>query len=353
MFRYKDSLAFGSHLAISVTNGCPLTCAHCISRSGPNGQRASPQLSKKVGEMLDVSPFATNAVSLTGGEPFYEPDTLADLIKEVKKRGHRVIVITSAFWAKNYVSARGTLLSHPGIDELVLSHDTFHNRQVSVAFLKNAYLAARDLDIRAKIRLVRHSDPTEAERAAEESVREFAAPADIEMQRLIRYGRAADKQIEGAGFSSLERNVCPSSGPHISHDGTVTPCCNSITSIRGSHALTLGNILEEDFRLIYERMLRNRLLAALKLEGAAFFREALRAVVGDEVDCMSICDLCFVVCSNPRALDSLQGLINTDHYALSLYSFALIQMNMSEFGPVLLEVVNANVGLEQEDMRAE
>ena len=225
----------------------------------------------------------------------------------------------------------------PNFDTLVISCDPHHARFVPSAFIENAYRAAKSVDLNVRIRLVQSNPPAVEEDALENTVRKYAGDSEIERQLLLKYGRAADVELPGAGYASPEREYCPSSGPYIDNDGSVLPCCSTVTSIKGDNPLKISSVTDESADQVRERFLRNGLFATLKIEGAPKLRAVLRPTLGDEVDTMAVCDLCYAICSSRKVYDLVLGELDDPMTRLRLYSFGAVKLGMVELIPLVEE----------------
>jgi organic radical activating enzyme len=90
---------YGRHIAVSVTNSCPIQCAHCISGSSPHTQKGHAGLEAMLARWLELSPEVEH-VTLTGGEPFHDLARLAEFVSICAARSIRSGVITSAYWPR-------------------------------------------------------------------------------------------------------------------------------------------------------------------------------------------------------------------------------------------------------------
>jgi pyruvate-formate lyase-activating enzyme len=335
------SRRFGSHIAIAATSSCPLSCAHCITRSGPDVHSAkSTNYFGALARFLKDKAFDTEQISITGGEPFYNLKTTRELVSICKETRHVVTNVTSGFWAKTEKAAVHILSRVPSFDTLVISCDPHHARFVPNAFIENAYRAAKSINLDVRIRLVQSNPPTVEEEALENTVQKYACDSEIERQLLLKYGRAADLELPGAGYAFPEREYCPSSGPYIDDDGSVLPCCSSIISIRGDNPLKISSITDESAEQVRERFLRNGLFATLKIEGAPKLRAVLRPALGDAVDTMAVCDLCYAICSSRKVYDLVLRELDEQMTRLRLYAFGAVKLGMVELIPLVEEAAN-------------
>jgi hypothetical protein len=221
---------------------------------------------------------------------------------------------------------------------------------VPSAFIENAYRAAKSINLNVRIRLVRSSPPTLEEGTLENAVRKYARDSEIELQLLLKYGRAADVELSGAGYASPEREYCPSSGPYIGDDGSILPCCSSIISIQGDNPLRISSITSESAEQIRLRFLRNGLFAALKIEGAPRLRKILRSTLGDKVETMAICDMCYAICSSRKTYDLVLAELDDQMARLKLYAFGALKLGMIELLPLVDEAAKMLVQEAPSDM---
>jgi len=331
VFKRKGYKEYGHYVAVSTTNACPLTCKHCISSSGPKGETARPDFDDKVLAVLVNGLFNTERVSLTGGEPLLDVDRTARIVQALDSTGIACNIVTSAFWAKSPKSASEILARLGGLKSLTISHDVFHAEFVPVSFVKNAFLEAKKRGISTTVRLVQSFPPNPAQVTTRRAVLQFADENEIEIQRLLKYGRAATEDLEGAGFTTPLVTFCPSTGPHVSHDGRVTPCCSTIMGLAGEHALSLGNVHTDTPREIREKFEDSALLLALKIRGRDFLLSLL-ADCGQQIpDNMQICDLCYFICSRPHVWSKVKARLYKPEELLKLYGEAAYAFGFAEF----------------------
>lgn len=331
MFKLAGRKGYGHYVAVSTTNACPLTCKHCISNSGPAGDSASEDFGDKILPVLVRGAFNTERVSLTGGEPLLDVEGTAKLVHALATAGISCNIVTSAFWAKSPSSASVTLAKLGELKSLTISHDVYHAEFVRISFVKNAFVEAKRRGIKATIRLVQSYPANSAQETAYRAVMKFAAEEEVEIQRLLNYGRAATENLEGAGFSTPLATFCPSTGPHIAHDGRVTPCCSTIMGLTGDHALSLGNIHTDTPSEIQRSFEDSVLLLALKIRGRDFLM-ALVTEAGEQLDeRMQICDLCYLVCSRPDVWARVKERLHCPEELRQLYGEAAYAFGFSEF----------------------
>lgn len=349
MFGAKGAVPFGDFVALSPTNACPLKCRHCISHSGPNGANGGRLFTENLDRFFSENPFQTSRVSLTGGEPLLDLGQARGLLDMLSSKSIQCVVVTSAYWAKTIESAHRVLSQLDGLSGITISYDPYHAEFVKPQFIQNAYVAAKRQGVPVQIRLVRSFPPTREDKDILSAITIFAHEDDLEIQRLTNYGRARNT-LETAGNSSPVMTFCPSTGPHISHDGTVTPCCSSIISIEKEHPLQLGNVFNDEPMRVSERFRQSVLLLALKTEGRSYFQKALLQR-GINVDDMQICDLCYEVCSNSDLWEDLKINLFCPEEIFRLYSNAVVAFGFTEFQQQASEAAKAVLLAELERRR--
>jgi uncharacterized Fe-S cluster-containing radical SAM superfamily protein len=77
---------------------CNLACSHCYIESSPTNNRLEFIRVSQVKQFLDeiqLHNLATQEIGLTGGEPFFNPDIIANM-GLILRRGFRLLVLTNA-----------------------------------------------------------------------------------------------------------------------------------------------------------------------------------------------------------------------------------------------------------------
>jgi MoaA/NifB/PqqE/SkfB family radical SAM enzyme len=277
----SDFINYGSHIAISLTNRCPLRCAHCVTDSGPDKDKHQDLLSHHLDHLIDSLPGMhgrIHCISLTGGESGLLPHVTARIVAAAHHEDIAVGIISSAFWAKTLTKAEEFLEKAGSFDAMTISTDVYHLEFVPLSYIRNAFDAATRKGIPTYVRVTTQQTPTLVEANLMEEVRRDYGKW-FHHQHLIPWGRAADLAIDWA-IDPLVKNVptvpCPSSGPHIMENGDVIPCCNALTALPANHPLKLGNIGSDSLTEIWKRAEQNALLTYLRLFGTFSLVEALQ-----------------------------------------------------------------------------
>ena len=302
-------------LTILVTNQCPLKCAHCGPRSGPN---ATGALSNE-----DIEPLLDEAVrrkcklvNFSGGEPFLLGKILVQMIRSTASRRLLSRITTGAFWARTptVAGARLTALAEAGLKQLFISCGDTHAKYVPVQNVVNASASARTLGVQVFLSITTSrisSIRPDTIRAAFEAAGVPIPP--VFTSPVIPFGRASEN------FSNdhlLLRDVnelvggCPSLSQHptVHPDGTITGC--AVVFGKDCPALGHGNIFENSFAAVIDRMNSHPLVAWIHHLGVVSLKELVErnSQIRFKEQYVNICHLCGDILSNRAALACLSEL---------------------------------------------
>lgn len=136
-------------LHVLLTYACNFECDHCFVYSGPDapGTFSIGQLRDLLDQSRDVA--SIDYVCYEGGEAFLFYPLLVAGIREAKRRGYRVGIVTNAFWANSEEDARLWLRPLAGLelDHLSVSDDAFHHGEQPVSPAARAKVIADQLGI--------------------------------------------------------------------------------------------------------------------------------------------------------------------------------------------------------------
>ncbi|MHA2085602.1 MAG: radical SAM protein, partial [Candidatus Thorarchaeota archaeon] len=104
----------GLHLLL--TYKCNFTCDHCFVYSSP--QAKGVMRISDVRQILDDAEKLGNInwIFFEGGEPFLYYQTMLWGLREAKKRGFKIGIVTNSYWATSVEDAREWLLPISKID---------------------------------------------------------------------------------------------------------------------------------------------------------------------------------------------------------------------------------------------
>jgi hypothetical protein len=178
-------------LHVILTYRCTHQCDHCFVHSGPGarGTFTLDQLRRTLAEAVLIG--TVKRIYYEGGEPFLYYPLLLEGLREARKSGFEVGVVTNAYWAETDQDAELWLrpLAEIGVADLSVSDDPLHHGEGDDSPARRALRAAERLDVPG--RAIRTPRPGQGEG--------------------VRFrGRAADKLTSGLpGRDWREFDECP------------------------------------------------------------------------------------------------------------------------------------------------
>ncbi|BDR54858.1 hypothetical protein KIMH_09690 [Bombiscardovia apis] len=136
---------FVYELAIATTDECPIRCAHCLMKSGP--ERKERLTSSEIIEYIDFvrSSNPLKVVVFTGGESTLLGDELLEAIAYCSETGLSTRIVTNAYWATDDSKSEEIIndLRDAGLSEINISTDDFHAVWVPLDNVKRAWNASK------------------------------------------------------------------------------------------------------------------------------------------------------------------------------------------------------------------
>lgn len=233
-----------NELDLLLTYTCNYECDHCFVYSGPDA-RGVMRLSDIRRILLQAGRVESiDWIYFEGGEPvLYYPIMLWGL-REAKKAGYKTGFITNSYWATSYQDAREWLkpIADIGVDDIVVSDDTFHFEREDENLSKYASAAAKDLGLR--ISKISIEDPKKFLTGREwegHPVREGA---------VLFKGRATEKLVEGLPTKPwqlfdrcMDEDFANQKRVHIDPLGYVHVC----------QGVTIGNMKSKPLHILFEK----------------------------------------------------------------------------------------------------
>ncbi|GAA1664156.1 hypothetical protein GCM10009765_12140 [Fodinicola feengrottensis] len=246
----------GAGALVTVTERCPLSCAHCASAATLAGRQLDATALLRF-----LSTFTAKCrpevLMLTGGEPLTRPRLVVEAARLVRSAGTRTAVLSGAFFAQGKGIPPSIREVARAVDHFSLSLDVFHEREVA---RENVFGALHDL-LRSGVATSLHvvgtgpDDPYLAE-VSEEVVARFGAAVPMLVSELRPIGRAAAWARRPAlPDPTLVAPCAMAAWPVITTDGRVTACCNQAVvdgRTRPDH-LSLGRIDTATWPAVLER----------------------------------------------------------------------------------------------------
>jgi organic radical activating enzyme len=309
------------HVAFSLTEACPLRCAHCIVATVLPRERYRVTLSleqaQSYAEQLPaLREFGVERVSFTGGEPLLAPEQLSLLSEAAAGTGMRCTVVTACHWAKTRESARRTILKLPHIQNWHLSTDRFHEEFLPVEFVARAAEAAVGEGRTVIVRMAVNSSPTEEDRRVFESLKgSLPGGVEVAIQSVSKVGRAEDLDIE-VPAGNRSGIPCLSTGMVVRHDGTVSPCCSSLIDQRAGHPFQYERAETAGLAETYEAWQADPLLRLIRSVGFGPLLNWVREDDPDHPVLTSVpdhpCDICTGLWKRPGTAESLRSRCDTE-----------------------------------------
>ncbi|WP_279581257.1 radical SAM protein [Fodinicola feengrottensis] len=131
----------GAGALVTVTERCPLSCAHCASAATLAGRQLDATALLRF-----LSTFTAKCrpevLMLTGGEPLTRPRLVVEAARLVRSAGTRTAVLSGAFFAQGKGIPPSIREVARAVDHFSLSLDVFHEREVA---RENVFGALHDL----------------------------------------------------------------------------------------------------------------------------------------------------------------------------------------------------------------
>ncbi len=265
-------IPFLSSLSFMLTYRCSNSCPHCIVEAGPT-RKKKMALGSVLGWIDDAAAYRRNkirSISLTGGEPFYDLQTLALISDHACNAGLSVSVETNAAWAPTLEQALSTLQELPAIRTIIISSDVYHQQFVPIENIHNAVIAAELLGLNYHIAVTTDNEKEEAYCSFRECLERIVDPARISIAVTLPTGRARKlvRRLRQQTSPEPDTSACMrASTPVIFPDGRVMACMGSMPTHPASDPLCLGNLRKESLESVLERAETNPMLHLLRLWG--------------------------------------------------------------------------------------
>lgn len=300
---------------VSITNRCPLSCAHCGPESGP-AERDSIDVGAICAAFGEARARGCAVVNLTGGEPLIEPRVVTSLLNAARDAGLICRITTSAFWATSAERAGNQLerLRDAGLDQLCVSRSIEHAAAVPVDRVVTAIRAARGLGLSVMLAVCKERN---YEIVKSEVLARFEAlgeaPPPLFESSLVPFGRAKGhisvSQLLLRPTADLVGG-CPSVGknPQIHPDGTVTMC--GVVFARHCEALHVSNLATETFGRIVDGMWADPLVGLIASEGPMGLKGYVEShsSVRFDGEYSGICHLCGDILNHPDSKNWVEAL---------------------------------------------
>ena len=289
-------------LGLSLTHTCPFSCAHCIVNCGPavEDEMSTAEAFHYIGS-LDKE---IGHISFTGGEPFLNLPRLEKVIKEAKRLGYAVSVMTCGFWAGTPKRTHRILqrLQDLGLDMMGVSLDRFHLEFVGEDRCVNICQACASLNLPVSVRVL---IPPEDHYG--QHVREMLrdTKALIYVNHFVRCGRARSLPVHFFRTSKKPfAHVCETiKAVNVSPGGNVYACCGPMQDMHPTNPLVLGNALTDKLSDILRKGLSNPFMKVINTRGPVGLFQDLQEqgyanLVKNRRFYTDACQLCLDICNS-------------------------------------------------------
>lgn len=204
-----------SGLHLLLTYECTYECDHCFVWGSP-GQSGTMRLADIYEILRQATALGTAEwIYFEGGEPFLYYPILVTGVEEAAARGFQVGIVTNSYWATGVEDAKAWLAPLQGlVQDLSVSSDLYHGREMVSQQARNAYHAAEQLEI--PIGTISVAQPDEE---------------DSSLAPLMFRGRAAETLAPSASHHPWQTfEACPyedlddPARAHIDYAGNVHLC---------------------------------------------------------------------------------------------------------------------------------
>lgn len=300
-------------LSLITTRRCTAACDHCCIGSSPRADGAIPI--PRMHALLEETKAIPSLirVGFTGGECFLLGDKLDDLIAHAHRLALETRVITNGYWAVNPKAAEARVGSarQAGLDQMMLSTGTFHQRFVPVERIVHAARAAAQAGIPCRVAIEVCDQQTFDETILHEELAD-----EITLKSVFIGHDPWTPDADGRGTTTLTHDrliadggaIAPGRCTTILDTITVTPnqqllaCCGF--PLERLPELRIGTIADKSLAEALRQAPNDLLKVWLHLEGPA----GVAAFVARYVDgfqlpaSVSICQACVALQRDARAM---------------------------------------------------
>ena len=211
-----------SRIVFSVTYDCPISCKYCVTESGPWGGPAldASFMDSVIDEALELGSLVS--IVFTGGEPLLKMHDVKQAIGYAHQHRLWTRIVTNSFWATTPDVALRTLgdLKQAGLCEINLSCDDLHQEHIPLERVRNAFHAAKKLDLPI---LIAHKQVKNG-RITPESIADFLGV------ELTEYKEGEENPTTNLYSSSLTVPVGHGANPIDPDDDIIYPSSESAWS---------------------------------------------------------------------------------------------------------------------------
>ncbi len=301
-------------LSILTTRRCPAACDHCSVGAGPREIDAIPV--ERIHRLIDEATRipSLERIGFSGGECFLLGRDLDELVGHASRLGFITRVITNGYWAVSPRVARDRVaaIRERGLDEMMLSTGSFHQRFVSVDRVIAAARAAAESGILTRISIEACDQSTFDDAVLFESLADLVASGSVHLSRdpwiVDAGGRGLadlshDAYLDDVGSRGLGRCAQVLDVISVTSDQKLIACCG-FPSEQLPH-LGIGSVSERTLDSVLDSSPNELLKMWLHVSGPAGVAAFVaRYVPGYTLpQSASICSACTRLQRDDRAME--------------------------------------------------
>jgi len=325
------------NIGFMLTYKCTIACPHCVVEAGPH-RKEEMRLEHSLAWIEQASNYRDGhikGIALTGGEPFYNLENLAQISAYCKSLGLIVSVVTNAFWASTRDEALSVLSKLPAIQMISISTDVYHQKSIPFDYIKNAVWAARELERLYNIAVCTDSEEDQQYQKIIGDLKAIGEDGRIRVSITFPAGRARKKAHHFNYRTALEPAVSAcsmASSPVVFPDGKVVACIGPLLTLPPTHPLFLGNLQQEQLSEILDRAELNPILHTIRAWGphklvSLLKQNGLEAALPKEYICDCICDICYKLLSDERIASALESILQNEQIRQTIAYARLYYLN--------------------------
>jgi MoaA/NifB/PqqE/SkfB family radical SAM enzyme len=330
-------LPFLSNIGLMLTYRCTIACPHCIVEAGPH-RKEEMRLEDSLAWIEQASTYRDGHIkglALTGGEPFYNLDDLAQISAHGQALGFIVSVVTNAFWASTKDVALEVLTSLPAIQMISISTDVYHQKSIPFDHIHNAVWAARQLGRLYNIAVCTDNEEDQQHQKIMHDLKAIGEADRIRVSITYPVGRAQSKARHFSYRTACEPTVSActmASSPVVFPEGKVSACIGPVLTLPPMHPMFLGNLQQETLSEILDRSELNPVLHTIRAWGphklVSFLRQhELEALLPKEYICNCLCDVCYKLMSDERIVAALESILQDEQIRQTIAYARLYYLN--------------------------
>jgi pyruvate-formate lyase-activating enzyme len=219
------------HVVFSLTDACPLQCAHCwVTASARARQAMSPGMaSYHASQFAALRQCGVDKITLTGGEPLLMPAIAGLLSEAAAAQGITTTIVTACHWADSDGASRDTVLRLAHVGSWHLSTDVYHAAFIPAEQVARAACAAFALGRQVVVRMAAAPADYDSHALLFDRVRKLLpAEVPIHVQSVVGAGERRTEMDEKPRY-------CVPGGLLVRQDGSFAPCCGLLSDERRAH----------------------------------------------------------------------------------------------------------------------